>query len=974
MTVASLWKALDRAGCGKPVGSEEMRDHRECKKVTNPWNYNDMSKASPPTLAIDLSIWICESLTSPAMAENHADPTLHLVYSRTIKLLTVGIKLIGVIEGKRRLQVEGDKNEFQKRRGGTPFWRACERCEKLLELLGVPVVRAKAEGEALCALLNEQGIVDGVISNDGDCFLFGAKVMYTKFSIENLNQGSVMRYDSENLVAFLDDDDNDEFDIKAQEHSDSPTDVVALSRSDLVAFAILTGSDVAGGGLSKVGCRKALRFIRKCQIDNPLRATTAAFDEMISWAKAGKVDFSSIPRHDSDKNCSSCCHPGTKSRHLKNGCDICGTCPGEPCFQVSPGGKFRQSLRARALAMESKFDPESIANVYRNPNDKQIPSVFVGLNSQKVLMRTPDLHGFLQSSLIVRGRNSLESRTYVLQSLSRLLAKSELSNFYKSTPSTECSDLRTSNKNKPFPVRIKKSVTRSSIPCFQVLWKVNATTTDSHGNPIDEFEFMTVEDQGMVRKCFPELVEKFSTQIKEQAKQGYAEQERRKAFLEVMVNQSHQGQRVMVNKESTKLCKGRRGFFPKRDLTLHNMENLCLEHNVGKVEARQPKPHISRCHKMGDDAAMLFQVSASHLRTNRPSRSENDSVETISTLSEDTFQVIEHPTSNSWSLPMNENSPYKTTLTPSHLHFLGTSSHIMMLDDRNQDSSRHLSDLNIRDHCDSSGKSHSYCSEYSIAYQRSFEFNDPSLQPKSSKCDIFDRSPLFKRSKFSRGCASPPRVSDDCGLTSDRALTMSGFQGQSEKDRDGDFLFDDECQGKPPSAPTCDGKYVWEMSSSPSGFVGHDQKDAFSPRNVSYKGRCRRKDDRRSTGINIDMANSIEKMLASSEIEDSWLVESFAGVSIHSLHSPMAKAARAYTDSHPPERRDGPDETKATTSTEQWLGFRAVDQTARRHGTLLNNEMVETAIAKWEHRSLLARTEEENQVFLRDELWYDRFD
>lgn len=254
MTVASLWKALDRAGCGKPVGIQEIKDHHGLadRKMTNPWNCNQMALRLPPTLAIDLSIWICESLNSSAMAENHADPTMHLVFSRTIKLLHLGIKLVGVLEGKKRriANSEGERtDQFQKRRGGTRFWRACEKCEIMLEILGVPVVRAKAEGEALCSLLNEKGIVDGVISNDGDCFLFGAKVLYTKFSIENLNQGKVMRYDANSLVACLDDDDHDEYDWKVQMDSRSPPDIVTLSRSDLVVFAIITGSDMAGSGI-----------------------------------------------------------------------------------------------------------------------------------------------------------------------------------------------------------------------------------------------------------------------------------------------------------------------------------------------------------------------------------------------------------------------------------------------------------------------------------------------------------------------------------------------------------------------------------------------------------------------------------------------------------------------------------------------------------------------------------------------------
>ena len=201
MGVNSLWKALDEAGCGKPVGIQELcnpngRSPSAGSQAVNPWNIHRHAKARQQRakkkiyLAVDLSIWICESLSS-VMAENHQNPAIHLVFTRTVKLLSMGIGLVFVIEGKRRMRDAGitmndEADKFRKRRNGTAFWKACKNCHDMLKLMGVTVVRAKAEGEALCALLNQKGIVDGVISNDGDCLLFGAKVVYTKFSIDNL--------------------------------------------------------------------------------------------------------------------------------------------------------------------------------------------------------------------------------------------------------------------------------------------------------------------------------------------------------------------------------------------------------------------------------------------------------------------------------------------------------------------------------------------------------------------------------------------------------------------------------------------------------------------------------------------------------------------------------------------------------------------------------------------------------------------
>lgn len=47
--------------------------------------------------------------------------------------------------------------------------------QELLKLLGIPVLKAREEAEALCAQLNREGHVDACITADSDAFLFGAK-------------------------------------------------------------------------------------------------------------------------------------------------------------------------------------------------------------------------------------------------------------------------------------------------------------------------------------------------------------------------------------------------------------------------------------------------------------------------------------------------------------------------------------------------------------------------------------------------------------------------------------------------------------------------------------------------------------------------------------------------------------------------------------------------------------------------------
>eukprot|EP00977_Amphora_coffeiformis_P001783 scaffold353_cov185-Amphora_coffeaeformis.AAC.11 len=403
----------------------------------------------------------------------------------------------------------------------------------MLKLIGVTVVRAKAEGEALCALLNQRGIVDGVISNDGDCLLFGAKVVYTKFSIDNLENNRVIRYDLDKLSAVI--NAGDDKDVSSNE-----VGRCNLSRQDLIAFALLTGSDLAGGGLDKVGHKKAVRFIRKCQLDNPMRTETAAMDELKSWARSvapcDRDPFDEVPvvpPEAAGKCCSLCNHPGTKSNHLKHGCETCDTEPGEPCLECTTEDRFRKNLRAKALALFPKFDPSQVVDAYTRPNESLLPVQF----SSQARPRTinPDLAGLMKMKVIVKGRSQETSREFVKTAIGRLLSRAELleqntNNTPEDSHDKENRPARMS-REKPIPLEITKMTTVGGIPSYHVSWRVGATATDDDGNEIGGYEYSTAEPQELVQKRFPKIVEKFLESEKERTKQGDGEKERRRAFL-----------------------------------------------------------------------------------------------------------------------------------------------------------------------------------------------------------------------------------------------------------------------------------------------------------------------------------------------------------------------------------------------------------------------------------------------------------
>lgn len=53
--------------------------------------------------------------------------------------------------------------------------------QELLELFGMPVLKANGEAEALCSQLDAEGYVGACITSDSDAFLFGAKCVIKCF-------------------------------------------------------------------------------------------------------------------------------------------------------------------------------------------------------------------------------------------------------------------------------------------------------------------------------------------------------------------------------------------------------------------------------------------------------------------------------------------------------------------------------------------------------------------------------------------------------------------------------------------------------------------------------------------------------------------------------------------------------------------------------------------------------------------------
>jgi hypothetical protein len=511
MTVSSLWTVLDEAGCGTPVSTSDFLDDRPggCGR----WR---------TILAVDLSIWICEGMTSSALSTFHADPACHLVYQRATKLLGLGIGLVFVAEGRRRRR---------EHRSGSRFWDASDRCEAMLRALGVPVARAEAEGEALCALLDSSGLVDGVISNDGDCLLYGARTVYSNFTSENLEERRVLRYDAGRLSALV-------AAAAPSEKGGCPDGVaprrrIGLRREDLVAFGMICGSDVCGGGIPHCGHRKAVRFLDACRRTRSQCDDRTCLDELLSWSDdvvaasastrtmGGDICFdcdddgpSTVP----SRLCSICSHSGDKLRHEKYGCAECGTGPGECCIVVTSDERFLRSMKEKALTSESTLAPRHVVDQYFSPNGNNVPSSLKSLKSKPYAV-SPDPATLFATAITLKGRTKESSWEYIKQTLPKLLARLDL---WGTGPRNRY--VIPDRKYKPVPIRIEKSVVRESLSRYEVTWSIIVGEVKDNA-----FQFCTCECQSLVDSAYPQLAEAFHREERRR-QQGRAEDERRKRF------------------------------------------------------------------------------------------------------------------------------------------------------------------------------------------------------------------------------------------------------------------------------------------------------------------------------------------------------------------------------------------------------------------------------------------------------------
>ena len=129
----------------------------------------------PFRIAIDISIWQFQIQSG----QGGKNPALRTLYYRLLRLLALSIQPLFIFDGPH-------KPPFKRGRKISPG-AAClpnYLTEELLKRFGFPFHIAPGEAEAECALLQKEGLVDAVLSEDVDTMLFGCSMTMRSWTAE----------------------------------------------------------------------------------------------------------------------------------------------------------------------------------------------------------------------------------------------------------------------------------------------------------------------------------------------------------------------------------------------------------------------------------------------------------------------------------------------------------------------------------------------------------------------------------------------------------------------------------------------------------------------------------------------------------------------------------------------------------------------------------------------------------------------
>ncbi|GJN09128.1 hypothetical protein PR202_ga27107 [Eleusine coracana subsp. coracana] len=321
-------------------------------------------------VAVDLPFWIISHTTAiRARSPLARRPHLRATFFRTLSLFAkMGAYPVFVVDGEpsplksraratrfgtdpsaspsTEAEAESSEAAAPVKGRSAAFTRHVEECVEMLQYLGMPILRANGEAEALCAQMNNEGLVDACITSDSDAFLFGAKTVIKVFR-SNCKEP----FECYHIA-----------DIESG---------LGLKRKQMVAMALLIGSDHDLHGVPGFGVGTAFRFVQLFDEDSILEKYLSylllyeigrgIYPFIEGFDKTHIDDFPSpsvkspIAR---SPHCSHCGHPGSKKNHFK-------------AWNLKEQRRYKnwQIKAGKKIAAQTNFPNEEIIKLYLSGNN-----------------------------------------------------------------------------------------------------------------------------------------------------------------------------------------------------------------------------------------------------------------------------------------------------------------------------------------------------------------------------------------------------------------------------------------------------------------------------------------------------------------------------------------------------------------------------------------------------------------------------
>ena len=238
------------------------------------------------------------------LMDNKKRITSHLsgIFYRNVNLLTEGIKLVYVFDGKppalkihthklreegrdlakeRYIQAKDDEDIDRMKRYSSQLVRLDEdmirESKELLEAMGIAVIQAPSEGEAQAAYLNKTDTgIYATISQDYDCLLFGAPRLIRNLGLARRRKtfsGWIEIHpeliELEKVLNFLE-----------------------INLDQLICLGILVGTDYNPKGLLGIGPKRALEIVKKYR--QPVLIFQNVEEQIMSLPEEDRFDWKEI--------------------------------------------------------------------------------------------------------------------------------------------------------------------------------------------------------------------------------------------------------------------------------------------------------------------------------------------------------------------------------------------------------------------------------------------------------------------------------------------------------------------------------------------------------------------------------------------------------------------------------------------------------------------------------------------------------